>query len=100
MKQQLDIFGNFIDVSFISKCEKYEKRYDQKVFRQEKKRVEEMDEMLVKRSKKATNYVLPVCMSNGFKTNWYYENESQLFRAYNQLKSINIGIKPLYPVVY
>lgn len=57
--------------------------------------------MLVKRSNKITNFCLPVIIvKTRIKVNWYYDNEYLLFSAYNQLKKINIGIKPLYPVIY
>lgn len=57
--------------------------------------------MLVERSKKVTNFCLPVIIvKTRTKLNWYYDNEYLLFSAYNQLKKINIGIKPLYPVIY
>jgi len=56
--------------------------------------------MLLKRSTKPTNYVLPVILPNGNKINWYYENEIMLNKAYKQLKNININIKPLSPIVY
>ena len=60
--------------------------------------------MLVAKSKEITNYVLPVYIitKNGnIKKNWYYDNESLLFKAYYQLKKIDIkNIKPSYPVVY
>ena len=56
--------------------------------------------MLIKRSNKVTNYCLPVIIvKSETKVNWYYENEYTLFKAYEQLKRINIGIKPLYPVI-
>ena len=56
--------------------------------------------MLVKRSNKVTNYFLPVIIiKSETKVNWYYENEFMLFKAYEQLKRINIGIKPLYPII-
>ena len=57
--------------------------------------------MLIKRSNKPTNYVLPVFIKNRtIKINWYYDNEYLLFSAYRQLKVLNIGIIPSYPVVY
>lgn len=56
--------------------------------------------MLLKRSTKPTNFVLPVILSSGIKVNWYYENELLLNKAYRQLKNININIKPLSPIVY
>lgn len=56
--------------------------------------------MLLKRSTKPTNYVLPVVLPNGNKINWYYENEIMLNKAYRQLKNININIKPLSPIIY
>ncbi len=56
---------------------------------------------LVRRSNKKTNYILPVIIKkSNFHTYWYYDNEFYLFRAYNQLKNINIGIVPSYPIVY
>lgn len=58
---------------------------------------------LVKTSKVITDYVLPVYVDNGnkrYKFNRYYECESDLFKAYYQLKKINCKIKPLYPVIY
>lgn len=57
--------------------------------------------MLIKRSNRETNYCLPVIIvKSRIKVNWYYDNEYMLFSAYNQLKKINIGIKPLTPIVY
>lgn len=57
--------------------------------------------MLVKRSNKKTNYILPVTIKKtNFKTYWYYDNEYQLFSAYRQLMKINIGIVPNYPITY
>jgi len=58
--------------------------------------------MLLKRSTKPTNFVLPVILPSGIKVNWYYENELLLNKAYRQLKNININIniKPLSPIVY
>jgi len=57
--------------------------------------------MLVKRSNKKTNYILPVIIKkSNFKIYWYYDNEYNLFRAYEQLKRINIGIVPSYPITY
>lgn len=57
--------------------------------------------MLVKRSNKKTNYILPVTIKkSNFHTYWYYDNEYSLFRAYEQLKAINIGIIPHYPILY
>jgi len=56
--------------------------------------------MLLRRSTKPTNYVLPVKLPNGSIINWYYENEIMLNKAYKQLKNININIKPLSPIVY
>lgn len=56
--------------------------------------------MLIKRSNKITDYYMTVIiLKTGTKVNWYYENEYQLYSAYNQLKKIKIGIKPLYPVI-
>lgn len=55
--------------------------------------------MLVKRSDKITNYTIPVIINN-FRTIWYYDCESDCFKAYWQLKKINGVIKPLYPVIY
>ena len=56
--------------------------------------------MLIKRSNKQTRFCLPVIIiKTETKVNWYYENEYMLFKAYEQLKRINIGIKPLYPIV-
>lgn len=58
---------------------------------------------LVKTSKEPTIFVLPVSIATkkGFvKMNRYYECESDLFKAYYQLKRINGYIKPLYPVIY
>lgn len=56
--------------------------------------------MLIKRSKKETNYILPVMINNNtLKVNWYYESEYLLFSAYRQLKKINIGIIPLQPII-
>lgn len=55
--------------------------------------------MLVKKSDKITRFTLPVTI-NSFKTIWYYENESDVFKAYFQLRKINGVIKPLYPVIY
>lgn len=54
---------------------------------------------LVKRIKKPTNYVLPVYV-NGYKCNWYYASESELFKAYRQLKHIQGIFRSLYPIVY
>ena len=57
--------------------------------------------MLIKRSNKPTNYCLPVVIvKSGIQINWFYDTEYLLWKAYEQLKKINIGIKPLYPVVY
>lgn len=59
--------------------------------------------MLIKHLSKPTNYCLPVIYcKNGYcyKTNWFYENEEQLFKAYYQLKRVNCCYKPLYPIVY
>lgn len=59
--------------------------------------------MLIKRCSSPTNFVLPVtyCKNgNCYKINWYYESETVLFKAYNQLKRINGLYKPLYPIVY
>lgn len=57
--------------------------------------------MLIKRSKEPTNYCLPVILvKSGIKLNWYYENEYTLYRAYEQLKKIKIGIRPLAPIVF
>lgn len=57
--------------------------------------------MLIKRSKEPTNYCLSVIIiKSGIKVNWYYESEYLLYKAYEQLKRINIGIKPLAPIVY
>ena len=57
--------------------------------------------LLIKRSNKETNFCLPVIIiKSRIKVNWYYDNEYMLFSAYNQLKKINIGIKPLAPIVY
>lgn len=59
--------------------------------------------MLVNRSKVPTNYILPVIIFNknnkNYKTNFYYDNEHLLFKAYYQLKKINCNIKPSYPIV-
>lgn len=58
---------------------------------------------LVRTSKEPTKFVLPVSVSTnqGFvKINRYYYCESDLFKAYYQLKRINGNIKPLYPVIY
>ena len=55
--------------------------------------------MLVKRSDKPTNYVLPALL-NGYKFNWYYYSERDLYCAYRQLKALNGKIKPSFPVVY
>ena len=55
---------------------------------------------LIKRSESITNFVLPVKI-NGYLTNWYYEDEKTLFKAYRQLRGIkNENIKALYPVIY
>ena len=54
---------------------------------------------LVKRADKPTNFVLPVYV-NGYKTNWYYDCEHDLFKAYYQLKAIRGKYIPSYPVVY
>ena len=58
---------------------------------------------LVKKSDKVTNYYLPVVLNN-WKTNWYYDDEQTLMKAFRQLKYIygkeeNPKIKPLAPVV-
>ena len=58
---------------------------------------------LVRTSKEPTRFVLTVSVptNQGFvKINRYYYCESDLFKAYYQLKRINGNIKPLYPVVY
>ena len=56
--------------------------------------------MLIKRSNKKTNFVLPVILKNSnTKVNWYYDNEYLLFSAYRQLKKINIGIIPREPII-
>ncbi len=59
--------------------------------------------MLVKRVKYQTNYILPVVILNKnkgcYKTNFYYENEHLLYKAYYQLKKINCNIKASYPIV-
>lgn len=58
---------------------------------------------LIQRSRKPTNYVLPVKIINGkktFKTNFYYEDEKTLYKAYNQLLHIKSNFKPLHPIVY
>lgn len=59
--------------------------------------------MLIERSKKPTNYTLPVKI----KTNqglisklYYYDTEYLLWKAYYQLKKINRYVIPLYPVIY
>ena len=57
--------------------------------------------MLIKRSNKITNYVLPVYIKNKtIKINWYYDNEYILYSAYRQLKTLKIDIIPLYPIIY
>ncbi len=57
--------------------------------------------MLVKRSNKKTNYILPVLIKkSNFRTFWYYDTEYQLFSAYRQLLKIDIGIVPNYPITY
>lgn len=58
---------------------------------------------LVKISKEPTNFVLPVSVltkKGPIKINRYYNCESDLFKAYYQLKRINGYMKPLYPVIY
>lgn len=55
--------------------------------------------MLIQRSQKETNFVLPVFFSSGYRTYWFYDNENLLFKAYNQLKKINGKIKAGYPLV-
>lgn len=59
--------------------------------------------MLIKRAKFPTRFMLPVIINNkngsSFKTNFYYESESILFKAYRQLKFINCNIRPLYPII-
>jgi len=58
---------------------------------------------LVKTSNKPTNFVLPVSILTKkgiMKINRYYGCESDLFKAYYQLKRINGNIKPLYPIIY
>lgn len=58
---------------------------------------------LIERSKKVTNYVLPVRIyhKKGVTAmNFYYEDKKTLYKAYNQLKHIKGIIKPLYPVIY
>ena len=58
---------------------------------------------LIKTSKVITDFYLPVIIysrKGSFKTNRYYNNENELFKAYRQLKAIKSkNIKPLYPVV-
>lgn len=59
--------------------------------------------MLIKRSLKPTNFCLPVTLcKNGFckKMNWFYDDETTLWKAYYQLKRLNLCYKPLYPIVY
>lgn len=56
--------------------------------------------MLIKRSKVVTNFVLPVIINMNYKTNFYYDTENTLFKAYRQLKAINSKIVPLHPVIY
>lgn len=58
--------------------------------------------MLIKKCKKITNYYLPVVIltKNGLiRSNWFYEDENTLYKAYRQLKFLNLNIKPLFPVV-
>lgn len=54
---------------------------------------------LIRRSFDPTDFVLPIYVGS-YKTYWYYFNESDLFKAYYQLKRIKGKYKPLYPVVY
>lgn len=60
--------------------------------------------MLVKQATNQTNFVLPtkILTKSGYVLkNRYYENEFELFKAYRQLKHINIkNMIVLYPVVY
>lgn len=59
--------------------------------------------MLIKHSLKPTNYCLPISYSkngNFYKINWFYDDEITLFKAYYQLKHLNICYKPLYPIIY
>lgn len=56
--------------------------------------------MLVKRSKKPTDFVLPVVINNNYRTNFYYLCENDVFKAYRQLKAIKGYVRPLYPVIY
>lgn len=59
---------------------------------------------LVKQSMSRTDFVLPVKLltNKGYiKKLRYYDTETELFKAYRQLKFINIErLIPLYPVVY
>lgn len=59
--------------------------------------------MLIKHLSSPTNYCLPVTYSrngNYYKTNWFYESEEVLWKAYRQLKFVNCCYKPLYPIIY
>lgn len=59
--------------------------------------------MLIKHLSKPTNYCLPILyIKNGkyYKVFWYYNDEITLWKAYKQLKYLDICYKPLYPIVY
>lgn len=56
--------------------------------------------MLVKKSNIPTKYILPVLITGtNYKTNFYYDSENNLFKAYKQYKAINGKVKPLYPII-
>ena len=59
--------------------------------------------MLIKHSLEPTNFCLPVTFCKKgccCKQNWFYPDETTLWRAYYQLKKLNCFYKPLYPIIY
>lgn len=56
--------------------------------------------MLIKKESRETPYCLPVVINGKYKTNFYYDCEFTLFKAYRQLKAIKSNIHPLYPIIY
>lgn len=97
-ESMLDIYGQWIPVKYIFNSEKKDKKYYEKLRREEGRK-----NGISKKSKIPTNYVLPVKIEhrNGVTAmNYYYEDKKTLYKAYNQLKHIKGIIKPLYPVIY